>query len=89
MTGMSRMMKETLKDKTIRLYGEGYSAKEITKMLNANRDSVHTILSRYRPKLKALNYVEPAYEENVTLATINRIFNSNPIIKSPNRMAAF
>lgn len=82
-------MKETLKDQTIRLYGEGYSPKEITKMLNANRDSVYTVLSRHRPKLKVLNYVQPPYEENVTLTTINRIFNTNPIINNPNRMAAY
>lgn len=84
-------MKETLKDQTIQLYGEGYSPIEIAKMLNTKRDSVYTVLSRYRRNIKPLiaEVEHKDCEENVVLRTINGIFNTNPIIQNPNRMAAY
>jgi intein-encoded DNA endonuclease-like protein len=84
-------MKETLKDQMIRLYSEGYAPIEITKMLNAKRDSVYTVLSRHRRNVKLLiaQVEHKDCEENVVLQTINSIFNTNPIIKNPNRMAAY
>jgi IS30 family transposase len=85
------MIKETMKDKIIRLYCEGYTPTGIARLLNVNNDTVYPVLSRYRKKTKIFNdeVKHNDYEGNTVLRTINDIFNTNPIIQNPNRMAAY
>jgi DNA invertase Pin-like site-specific DNA recombinase len=89
--GSSSMIKETMKDKIIRLYCDGYTPAGIARLLNVNNDTVYQVLSRYRKKIKPLNYEVKHKDcaENLVLRMINDIFNTNPIIQNPNRMAAY
>jgi DNA-directed RNA polymerase specialized sigma24 family protein len=52
--GSSSMSKETMKDKIIRLYCEGYTPAGIARLLNVNNDTVYQVLSRYRKKQRFL-----------------------------------
>ena len=82
-------MKETQKDKIIRLRNDGYLPIQIARMINGNINSVHSILSRHRPQRKDLKREAQIVKENITLQIVNGIFNNNPVIRNENRMAAY
>jgi uncharacterized membrane protein YcgQ (UPF0703/DUF1980 family) len=84
----SSIMKEYKKDKIIRLYDEGNSPVRIIRMLCVSKATVYAVLSRYKKDIEHSND-EVNYEGNMVLRTINDIFNTNPIIQNPNRMAAY
>ena len=85
------MMKETQKDKIIRLRKDGYLPVEIARMTGCNPNNVYAVLSNHG---LSKNGIKPEPEQqivqvNMTLKIVNSIFNTNPIIKNPNRMAAY
>jgi hypothetical protein len=87
----SGMMKELKKDKIIRLYDEGNSPVKIIRMLCVSKATVYEVLSRYKKDIEHSNdeVKHKDCEGDVVLRTINDIFNTNPIIQNPNRMAAY
>lgn len=84
-------MKETQKDKIIRLRKDGYLPVEIARMIGCNPNNVYTVLSNYGLSKNGIK-AEPEQQivqVNMTLKIVNSIFNTNPIIQNPNRMAAY
>lgn len=84
-------MKETQKDKIIRLRKDGYLPIQIARMIGCNPNNVYTVLSKHGLSTNGIK-AEPEQQivqVNMTLKIVNSIFNTNPIIQNPNRMAAY
>lgn len=84
-------MKEMQKDKIIRLHKNGYLPIQIARLIGCKANNVYTVLSRNglsRNGIKA-DPEQQIVQVNMTLKIVNSIFNTNPIIKNPNRMAAY